>query len=85
MVHEFIQRISVETPLGHGYAIFVEIGSEDHFWTIALDSGAVISFTQDRIKLSRCYGLRRNITDNQMREIIDGKTDHTGKSRRKRK
>lgn len=85
MVHEFIQRISVETPLGHGYAIFVEIGNEDHFWTIALDSGAVVSFTQDRIKLSRCYGLRRNITDDQMKAILNGKTDNPRTTGSKRK
>lgn len=70
MIHEFRERISVETPLGHGYAILIHGGQEDHWWTVILDNGAIITFTQDRIKASRAYGLRRGISDKQMKKII---------------
>lgn len=85
MIHEFNSPISVETPLGHGYAIFVEINNDDYFWTIGLDSRAIVTFTQNKIRLSRCYTLRRGITDNQMKAILNGKANHSRATSRKRK
>lgn len=70
MIHEFKERISVETPLGHGYAILIQCGQEDYWWTVIFDSGAIVSFTQDRIRASRCYELRRGISDKQMKAIV---------------
>ena len=62
--------IPVTTPLGDGYAIFFETGEQDNYWTVALDNGSIVTFTQDRIRMARCYTHRRGITDDEMREII---------------
>lgn len=70
-LHEWRERISVETPLGHGYAVLIECGAEDNWWTVILDNGAIVSFPQDRIRASRAYGYRRGISDAEMRKIIE--------------
>jgi hypothetical protein len=62
--------ISVETPLGHGYAIIFESGEHDNYWTVVLDNGALVTFTQDRIKVSRDYTHRRGISDAEMQKIV---------------
>jgi hypothetical protein len=64
------EMISVETPLGHGYAIIFESGEDDNWWTVALDNGALVTFTQDRIRVSRDYTHGRGISDDQMKEIV---------------
>ena len=64
------EMISVETPLGHGYAIIFESGEHDNHWTVVLDNGALVTFTQDRIKVSRDYTHRRGISDREMKEIV---------------
>ena len=66
------EMISVDTPLCHGYAIIFESGEQDNYWTVALDNGALVTFTQDRIKVSRDYTHRRGISDDQMKEIVRG-------------
>jgi hypothetical protein len=68
--HELSELISVNTPLGHGYAIFVESGEHDTFWTIALDNCAIVTFTQAEIRISRSYTHGRGISNKQMKEII---------------
>ena len=62
--------ISVETSLGHGYAIIFESGEQDNFWTVAMDNGALVTFAQSEIRISRSYTHGRGITDEEMREII---------------
>lgn len=70
MIHEFNDSIRVNTPVGNGYAIFVDCGNDDYWWTIALDNGAIVTFQQSKIRLARSYTKRRGITDAQMRKII---------------
>lgn len=70
MIHEFRELISVNTPLGHGYAMFLEPGEFDSYWTVVLDNQAVVTFTQEQIRISRSYTHGRGITDSQMRKII---------------
>ena len=62
--------IPVETPLGSGYAIILESGAHDQFWTVALENGAIITFTQDKIRISRSYTHHRGIKDEEMEDII---------------
>lgn len=62
--------IPVETPLGDGYAFMVETGAHDYYWTCALENGAIVTYTQDRIRIANSYTHRRGITDEQMKEII---------------
>lgn len=64
------EMISVETPLGHGYAMIFESGEHDNFWTVAMDNGAIVTFRQDQIRVSRDYTHGRGISDRQMRKII---------------
>lgn len=72
-LHEFRELIPVHTPLGFGYAMFVESGEFDTYWTIAMDNCAIVTFTQDQIKVSRSYTHRRGISDAQMKKIIHGR------------
>jgi hypothetical protein len=69
---ELRDSISVETPLGHGYAIIFETGEYDNYWTVVLDNGALVTFTQDKIRVSRDYTHGRGIDDAQMKEIVGG-------------
>ncbi len=68
--HELSELISVETPIGHGYAMFVESGEHDNYWTIALDNGAIVTFTQAEIRISRSYTHGRGISHKQMKAIV---------------
>lgn len=70
MFHELREMISVKTPLGSGYAMFIESGEHDTYWTVALDNCAIVTFTQAEIRISRSYTHGRGISNRQMREII---------------
>lgn len=74
--HELQELISVQTPLGHGYALFVESCEHDNYWTVSLDNSAIVTFTQEQIRVSRSYTHGRGISDRQMKQIIKrGKGD----------
>jgi len=64
--------IKVKTPLGEGYAIFLEANEQDYWYTVALGNGALVAFSQDRIRISNSYTHRRGISDERMQEIVDG-------------
>ena len=64
------ESISVETPLGRGYAILIETGADEYGWTVALDTGAIVTFSQDKIRMTKSYSYGRGITDENMKEII---------------
>jgi len=64
------EAISVETPLGRGHAILIETGVDDYWWTVALDTGAIVTFSQDKIRMTKSYSGGRGITDEKMKEII---------------
>lgn len=68
--HEFHEPIAVETPLGPGRAILVERTPHDYLWTVALETRALVSFTQDRIRICKSYTHDRGISDEQMREMV---------------
>lgn len=70
MVHEFEELVPVETPLGSGYAMLYEGGEHDNYWTVILDNGALVTFTQDKIRVSRSYTHRRGIDDAEMQQIV---------------
>jgi hypothetical protein len=67
---EFSDPIPVKTPVGNGYALFVETSGHDHYWTCALDNGAIVTMTQDRVRVARCYERRRGLDDSEMRSIL---------------
>jgi hypothetical protein len=71
MLHELREPIPVTTPLGRGYAIFVEQGAHDTFWTVVLsEGGGFVTFSQDRIRAADSYTQRRGIDDAAMRAIV---------------
>lgn len=72
MIHEFEELIPVETPLGSGYAMLYEGGEHDNYWTVILENGALVTFTQDKIRVSRSYTHGRGISDKEMKKIISG-------------
>lgn len=70
MIHEFEELIPVETPLGSGYAMLYEGGEHDNYWTVILENGALVTFTQDKIRVSRSYTHGRGISDKEMKKIV---------------
>lgn len=68
--HEFHEPIQVDTPLGRGRALLVERTQHDYFWTVALDTCALVTFPQDKILIGRSYTHGRGITDEQMETYI---------------
>ena len=67
------ELVPVETPLGSGYAMLVESGEHDSYWTVILENGALVTFTQDKIRVSRSYTHSRGIDDAEMKKIIKSK------------
>lgn len=53
--------------------MFLEAGECDTYWPIVLDNQAVVTFTQEQIRISRSYTHGRGISDAQMRKIIKPK------------
>ena len=70
MLLQLNELIPMETPLGKGYAILIEGGAHDHYWTIALDSGALVTFRQDQICIAKSYTHGRGLSDAQMKDIV---------------
>ena len=72
MIIQLDEHLSVETPLGHGYAVIFESGEDDNWWTVALDNGAIVTFQQSLVRMSRSYSHGRGIDDAEMAKIIGG-------------
>ena len=64
------QLIPMITPLGDGYAVLVEINAHDAYWTVALETGALVTFTQDRVRIANSYTHYRGIDDARMKDIV---------------
>lgn len=69
---QLTELIPMVTPLGDGYAIILETTSQDYHWTIILDNGALVTFTQDKVRAASSYSHGRGIDDKRMRKIIKG-------------
>jgi hypothetical protein len=71
VIYEFHEPIEVETPIGKGRALFVERTPHDYWWTVALnDSAALVTFPQNKIRITRSYTQGRGISDEEMRKIV---------------
>lgn len=69
-VFEFDDPIPVETPLGDGFALFVETSAHDNWWTVAIsETCALVTFEQARIRIHKSYTHCRGITDEVMKKI----------------
>jgi predicted NAD-dependent protein-ADP-ribosyltransferase YbiA (DUF1768 family) len=69
--YEFYEPIVVDTPLGTGRAILIERTPQDYWWTVALDdSQAIVTFSQNKLRICRSYTHERGISDEQMKEIV---------------
>lgn len=69
MILQLSELIPMKTPLGDGYAILVEGGQHDQYWTIALDTGALVTFRQDQIRIADSYTHGRGKSHADMRDI----------------
>ncbi len=71
MALEFRTPIPVETPLGRGYALFVETDNHVQYWTVVLnDTCAFVTFRQDTIRAQKSYTHGRGMGHDEMREAI---------------
>jgi hypothetical protein len=75
IVWEPRNSFEVGTPLGRGRVLFVTCWAHDNEWTIALVNSAVVTFTQDRIRMGRSYTHGRGISDKQMKTYVDKSDD----------
>ena len=69
-VLELEELVPVETPIGSGYAMLYESGEHDNYWTVIMENGALVTFTQDKIRVSRSYTHNRGIDDKEMSKIV---------------
>lgn len=76
-VIQLSEMIPVDTPLGRGLAILYEPREHEAYWTVVLRDGAIVAFTQDRIRVARSYTHRRGISDAEMRKILAKKVYNT--------
>jgi hypothetical protein len=72
VIHEFRKPIPVVTPMGDGYAIYVESGGmfENDVWTICMSAnGKVRHFTSDQIKIwqNATFGIKKG--DEETEEV----------------
>src|SRR6185312_8581580 len=71
MLIQLHDLIPVDTPLGKGYAILFEANEHDNYWTVALnDSCAIVTFTQEKIRIAKSYTHHRGISDDVMKDIV---------------
>lgn len=70
---QLTEVIPVETPLGDGHAVLIESGAHDIYWTVALENKALVTFTQDRIRICTSYTHRRGITDERMMALTNSR------------
>ena len=70
MILQLPEPFEVETPLGHGWAILLEATAHEYFWTVALDGGALVTFTQDRVRICESYTHKRGVPDARMKKIV---------------
>lgn len=69
-IHEFEDPILVETPLGKAHALFVDTSPHENWWTVAIqETCALVTYSQDQIRIHKSYTHRRGITNAQMKEI----------------
>jgi hypothetical protein len=69
-VYQLPEPIEVTTSLGHGWALLIEAGGHEYWWTVALDTCALVTFQQSKIRIARSYTHSRSLDDNEMREIV---------------
>ena len=73
VVIQLHESVPVKTPLGDGYAIIFEGSAHDNYWTVALSTGAIVTFRQEQIRAARSYTHGRQMTDQEMTNIIQEK------------
>jgi hypothetical protein len=62
--------IPVETPQGKGYAFLIETENHDNWYTIILDSRAIVTLPQEKILAQRSYSHGRSMSDDDIKKII---------------
>lgn len=69
-----IMPISVECEIPElgqrGYSLFVETG-DDNLWTIACSNRAIVTVTQKKVLMAKCYTSGRGLTAADMKTIFE--------------
>lgn len=73
--------LPVETKVGKGYAFLITTHEADNWYTVILDSRAIVTVRQQDLLMQRDYSHQRGITHAMMREIIE-KAVHGADTRR---
>lgn len=73
-VIELREPIEVVTPLGLGWALFLHADIHDQWYTVVLDSGALVTIQQKKLRVKRNYSYGRRFTDAQMEPIANPPT-----------
>ena len=70
-MHELVNMLEVDTPLGKGTAILIESGDHDYHWTVVLhDNRAIVTFRQHQIKATRNYSNAWGMSDTDMKKAL---------------
>lgn len=62
----------VETPLGKGYAFLIETTNHENWYTVMLDTRAIVTMKQDKLLMQKSYTHGRSMLDAEMRVAIAG-------------
>lgn len=71
MLIQLSELIPMKTPLGDGYAIVMEAGQHDNYWTVALDNGALVTFRQQEIRIAESYTHGRGMRHADMLKAVN--------------
>lgn len=73
--------LPVETKVGKGYAFLIETSDADNWYTVILDSRAIVTVRQQDLLVQRDYSHQRGITHEMMRTIIERAVNGQTKTR----
>lgn len=62
--------IPIECELGKGYAFMIETENHDNWYTIILESQAIVTLQQERILVQKSYTHKRGLTSADMQAAI---------------
>lgn len=67
--------LPVECAQGKGYAFLIETENHDNWYTIILDTRAIVTLPQEKILAQRSYSHGRSMSDDDIKKIISRFTE----------
>ncbi len=62
--------LPVETPQGKGYAFLIELENSDNWYTVILESRAIVTFKQEKVLALGSYTHERSVYDAELQAAI---------------